>query len=248
MKNQAETTRTKTVDKHSTTTVVVDATSSPQDWNQEASSNTTQEDGRQLPEDDNTKNVVESSTNSTVEAPTSKQDEQKNSEDKELFIDTIVSHKQDRRRRIRKARNDSVLYRVRWRGYAPDDDTWEPIANITRSHVIDYHERNGMAIPEVLEQSIDDSPMISDFTESDERSRCTQYHIGNRRTSDVIDSIIDDTVDDESQTRRYRVRWYADGEDDSWELMSSLPRNAIIAYHNRKQTPLPVDIDSAISG
>ena len=159
-----------------------------------------------------------------------------------------MSHKQDHRRRVRKARNDTVLYRVRWRGYPPDDDTGEPIANITRSHVIDYHERNGMAMPEDLEQSIDDSPMINDLTESDERSRYTQDHIRNRRTSDVIDSIIDDTVDNESQTRRYRVRWYAEGEDDSWELMSSLPRNAIIAYHNRKQKPIPVNIDSAISG
>ena len=53
-----------------------------------------------------------------------------------------------------------------------------------------------MEMPEDLEQSIDDSPMISDFTESDERPRYTQDHIRNRRTSDVIDSIIDDTVDD----------------------------------------------------
>ena len=114
--------------------------------------------------------------------------------------------------------------------------------------MIDYHERNGIEISEDLRQSIDDSPMISDLTESDEGLRYTQDHIRNRRTSDVIDSIIDDTVDNESQTRRYRVRWYAEGEDESWELMSSLPRNAIIAYHNRKQTPIPVDIDSAISG
>ena len=117
VKNQAETSTTKAVDKHSTTTAVVDATSSPQDSNQEALSNTTQEDGRRLTEDDKTENVVESSPNSTVEAPTSKQDERKNSEDKEFFIDTIVSHKQDDRRRVRKARHRTVLYRVRWRGY-----------------------------------------------------------------------------------------------------------------------------------
>ena len=62
-------------------------------------------------------------------------------ENNEFFIDTVVSHKVNRDKRHADAKVGDTLYRVRWVGYGPKDDTWEPLPNLTCSHVIRYHEK-----------------------------------------------------------------------------------------------------------
>ena len=77
-------------------------------------------------------------------------------ENEEFFIDTIVSHKINRNKRHADAKDGDILYRVRWVGYGPKDDTWEPLPNLTRPHVIRYHEKCNIPLPNNIEASIDD--------------------------------------------------------------------------------------------
>ena len=69
----------------------------------------------------------------------------------EFFIDTIVSHKVSRSERHIHTEPGEVLYRVRWKGFRPSDDTWKPLPNVTRSDVIYYHHRNKLEIPTLLD-------------------------------------------------------------------------------------------------
>ena len=53
---------------------------------------------------------------------------------KAFLIDRIMNHKDTGKQR---------LYQVRWLGYGPEDDTWEPVENfIDRSVVQEYELRN----------------------------------------------------------------------------------------------------------
>ena len=54
----------------------------------------------------------------------------------EFYIYTIVSHKLNRNKRYASDEDSDTLYLVRWVGYDSKDDTWEPLPNLTRSHVI----------------------------------------------------------------------------------------------------------------
>ena len=83
-------------------------------------------------------------------------DENITSTQEEFCIDTIVSHKVNGSKRHTHAKLGEVLYRVRLKGFGPSDDTWEPISNLTRSHVINYHHQNKLEIPPLLVQTIDD--------------------------------------------------------------------------------------------
>jgi hypothetical protein len=51
------------------------------------------------------------------------EDEDEEGEDEELFkVEKIVDHKLDK--------FGVPLYRTRWKGYGPSDDTWEPTVNV----------------------------------------------------------------------------------------------------------------------
>ena len=96
--------------------------------------NTIKTEIEETPETSDFRNNKKPTTIITTEDITSKQDE--------FFIYTIVSQKVNRSKLHTHAKQGEVLYRVRWNGCEPSDDTWEPLPNLTRSHVIDYHHRN----------------------------------------------------------------------------------------------------------
>lgn len=55
-------------------------------------------------------------------------------------VEAIVAHK--------KQNDGSYLYRVRWKGYSPEEDTWEPYHHFTHHDIISsYWERLGLPNP-----------------------------------------------------------------------------------------------------
>ncbi len=51
----------------------------------------------------------------------------------EFFVDNIVYHTDNVRRR------SDMMFRVLWKGYTPDDDTWQPIKTVRETQAfVDY--------------------------------------------------------------------------------------------------------------
>ena len=63
----------------------------------------------------------------------------RNRKEETYFVDRLVSIDQP-----------SNTYRVRWAGYGPDDDTWEPPSNITFNLILRYHRRRKTKIPHTV--------------------------------------------------------------------------------------------------
>lgn len=68
----------------------------------------------------------------------------------EFYVDFIVEHRAGASGRAKNPHN--WTYRVRWLGYEPDDDTWEPYSNVSSSKALDdYLDRlKGEAVLSVL--------------------------------------------------------------------------------------------------
>ncbi len=51
----------------------------------------------------------------------------------EFFVDRIVDHRDSARRR------SEMTFRVRWKVYTPDDDTWQPMKTVRETQAfVDY--------------------------------------------------------------------------------------------------------------
>jgi hypothetical protein len=58
----------------------------------------------------------------------------------EFFVDKIVDHTGNVRRR------SETTFRVRWKGYTPDDDTWQPIKTVRETQAfVDYCRENKLS-------------------------------------------------------------------------------------------------------
>ena len=78
-----------------------------------------------------------------------------NIESDEFYIDTIVSHQTNGDNRHPNPKSVDTLYRVRWDGYDSKDETWEPLPNLTPSHLIIYHQKRNIPLPNNINVSID---------------------------------------------------------------------------------------------
>ena len=74
----------------------------------------------------------------------------------DFIIDTTLSHKINRSRCHSHAKLVKDLYRFRWNGYLPSEETWEPIVNMTRRHVLNFHNTKRLNMLENLIATRDD--------------------------------------------------------------------------------------------
>ena len=157
----------------------------------------------------------------------------------EFFIDSIVDHKTNRSKRHPNAKYGDVLYKVRWNGYRPEDDTWEPLPNLTRSHVIAYHQQKQLELLTNLSETIND--IVGKEPKHSEEEPA--------QGASIIDNLVDHDHDMIEDTWSYRVRWYGrESKHDTWKPLSSLPRNKVISYHHRNSLHFPTNLDLAIDG
>ena len=91
----------------------------------------------------------------SVEVEKEENQKTEESDTEEFVIDSIVSHKVNKSRRHRYAKQGENLYRVRWYGFDSDDDTWEPIKHLPRSKVLSYCSRMGFETPKNINDAVD---------------------------------------------------------------------------------------------
>ena len=65
----------------------------------------------------------------------------------EYVIDKVVDHIINEDERHPQIKRGDMLYKVRWFGYTPEDDTFEPVHHLPRSQVLSYHNRKQMPVP-----------------------------------------------------------------------------------------------------
>ena len=65
----------------------------------------------------------------------------------EYVVDRIVDHRVNEDGDHPTAAVGATVYRTRWYGYSPSDDTWEPIEHLPRNKLVSYFKKKRVAIP-----------------------------------------------------------------------------------------------------
>lgn len=63
----------------------------------------------------------------------------------DYIVDRVIAHRYDGK--------GLLVFRVRWYGYTPEDDTENPITHLRRSHVICYCKRKELKIPDSINRA-----------------------------------------------------------------------------------------------
>lgn len=53
-------------------------------------------------------------------------------------MDRIITHRVNKNKKHKYTEAGRYLYRVRWYGYSPSDDTWELVEHLPQSKVLTY--------------------------------------------------------------------------------------------------------------
>ena len=81
--------------------------------------------------------------------------QQEGRETEDFVIDKIVNHRVNRSRNHEYAKYGENLYPVRWYGFKPQDDTWEPTEHLPRSKILTYLKSKKLGIPNSIDAAID---------------------------------------------------------------------------------------------
>ena len=76
-------------------------------------------------------------------------------EHEEFVIDKIITHRVNKNKKHKYAKLNRNLYRVRWYGYLPSADTWEPVEHLPRSKVLQYFKRMKLSVPHEVDDAVD---------------------------------------------------------------------------------------------
>ena len=72
----------------------------------------------------------------------------------EYVIDDIVDWKINKSRRNRYVKYGENLYKVRWHGFGPEEDTWEPTHHLPRSKIIMFYRKPKQPIPSDINSAV----------------------------------------------------------------------------------------------
>ena len=75
-------------------------------------------------------------------------------EEQEYVVDRIISHGINQDENHPSAKVGETTYRIRWYGYKPSDDTWEPIHHLPRNKVVSYYKRKKIRLPSNINEAI----------------------------------------------------------------------------------------------
>ncbi|KAL1448798.1 hypothetical protein WDU94_000058 [Cyamophila willieti] len=104
-----------------------------------------------------------SASKSKAKAPKNDVEDNNGSVDNEEYeVDKVIHH--------RKFSNGTVEYLIRWKGYGPDDDTWEKESNLTSSAVLiaEYKENNKVSSDDEDEEAEDKTNGKNDKSDPEE--------------------------------------------------------------------------------
>ena len=109
----------------------------------------------------------------------------------------------------------------------------EPPPRLTRSQTrAQYNRANAHAL-----SAKETPPLAPPSTPPDDPAR--EY---------VIDKIVEHEEDGDGNLF-LKVRWYGyEPKDDTWQLVSTLPRSKVVQYYSRQRLPLPEQVEDAIAG
>lgn len=91
------------------------------------------------------RNIIEPEVGTDLSDRTERTSQVVEPDTEEYTIDKIVDHETNE--------DGSIVYRVRWYSYGPDDDTLEPIGHLPRSKVVQYHRAKKLKNPSNLDQA-----------------------------------------------------------------------------------------------
>ena len=76
-------------------------------------------------------------------------------ENTEYVVERVVADGLNEDENHPTAKIGEPVYRVRWYGYSPSDDTWEPVKHFPRNKLVSYCHRKGVDLPPNIDESQD---------------------------------------------------------------------------------------------
>ena len=110
-------------------------------------------------------------------------------------------------------------------------------------------DKCNLPFPRNINASIDDASSETSHANNTEINNPTAKQPANARSvNDVIQKLLNHSFHNENNWS-YLVHWYVqDNSHDTWEPVINLLRKVIVAYHKRKEIPLPPRINHALNG